>query len=114
MGNFLMVIEPYRDAGTWVFDDATVDLVREPFVMGIPEMIDTLVADIPDAAKGFRLLFAAAPFPGVQIQLIRLREEMGGWWYQEPVSHREGWLCPALFKYFDEAPETIHIRAEAR
>jgi hypothetical protein len=26
----------------------------------------------------------------------------------------EGWLCPALFRYFDEAPEEIYVKAEAK
>ena len=24
----------------------------------------------------------------------------------------EGWLCPALFKYFDKAPREIFVKAE--
>jgi hypothetical protein len=24
----------------------------------------------------------------------------------------EGWLCPALFKYFDAAPKTLYAKAE--
>ena len=24
----------------------------------------------------------------------------------------EGWLCPALFKYFENAPEAIYVKAE--
>ncbi len=42
--NSILVIKPYRYNGTWVFDDDRFDLVREPFVAGIPEMIDVLVA----------------------------------------------------------------------
>ena len=38
--NALLVIQPYRSHGTWVFDDPAVGLVREPFVSGIPQMID--------------------------------------------------------------------------
>ena len=57
--NSLMVISPYYDNGTWVFDDPRVGLVREPFVAGVPEMIDVLVADVPNAKDGFRLLFSA-------------------------------------------------------
>jgi len=60
--NSIIVIAPYRYAGTWVFDDPRVGLVREPFVSGIPELIDKLVKDIPDADKGFRLLFSGALF----------------------------------------------------
>jgi hypothetical protein len=37
--NTLWVIHPYRDWGTWVFDDPRVGLRREPFVAGIPEMV---------------------------------------------------------------------------
>ncbi len=65
MSNQIMVIAPYwlEAAGTWVFDDPATDLKQEPFVEGIPEMMDDLVADIPNARSGFRLLFSAAPFP---------------------------------------------------
>jgi hypothetical protein len=113
MANAIMVIQPYRHAGTWVFDDPAVGLVQEPFVSGIPEMIDRLVQDIPNAAAGFRLIFAATPFPGYQVQLDWRREEYGGHWYFAPAYGREGWLCPALFQYFEQAPPQIFVRAEA-
>lgn len=41
--NSILIIAPYRYEGTWVFDDPNVGLVREPFVAGVPEMIDHLV-----------------------------------------------------------------------
>ena len=63
MANAIHVIVPYRHASTWVFDDPRVGLYQEPFVSGIPEMIDSIVANIPNAEKGFRLLFSSAPFP---------------------------------------------------
>ena len=36
----------------WVFDDPDVGLVREPFVAGMPEIIDHVVRDIPNASVG--------------------------------------------------------------
>ena len=113
MSNAIRVICPYRYQGTWVFDDPDVDLQREPFVCGVPEMIDLLVSQIPRAEKGFRLLFAPRPFPGFQWHLRWVREEMGGHWYRAEKLAMEGWLCPALFKYFDEPPRDLHIKAEA-
>ena len=107
-----MVIAPYWHSGTWVFDDPATGLVREPFVSGIPAMIDQLVRDIPDARRGFRLLFSAAPFPGYQAAFHLVRSDMGGNWYRSEHADQEGWLCPALFKYFDQAPPTIYARAE--
>ena len=58
MVNILMVIEPYWHEGNWVFDDKAKGLEKEPFVAGIPDMIDDLVKDIPDARRGFNLLFS--------------------------------------------------------
>ncbi|MBU6236999.1 MAG: hypothetical protein KGQ51_04155 [Planctomycetes bacterium] len=115
MTNSLFAIAPYwlEDRKMWVFDDAAVNLVQEPFVSGIPEMIDDLVSDIPNAHQGFRMIFSAGPFPGYQRKLTRLREEFGGNWYRADEPPMEGWLCPALFKYYDEAPETIYVKAEA-
>jgi hypothetical protein len=112
--NAIGVIAPYKYEGTWVFDDPAVGLVREPFVSGIDMMIDRLVASIPDAERGFRLLFSSSPFPGHTVKLEWLREEYGGNWYYSPQFDMEGWLCPALFRYFDTAPRELYGRAEPR
>jgi hypothetical protein len=110
--NSILILEPYRHSGTWVFDDPTTGLVQEPFVEGIPTMIDHLVKDIPNANKGFRLLFSAKPFPGYMMKVTWLRSEHGGNWYYSEDLNMEGWLCPALFKYFKEAPKEIYVKAE--
>ena len=44
--NAIMIIAPYRYNGTWVFDDPDAGLRREPFVAGVPEMIDVLAKDV--------------------------------------------------------------------
>ena len=110
--NSLLVIAPYRHAGTWVFDDSSRGLSKEPFVAGIPELIDKLVADIPNADKGFRLTFSAEEFPGFDDKLVWKREDVSGNWYYSEKFKAEGWLCPALFKYFKKAPKTIYVNAE--
>ena len=112
VANAIMVIAPYWWQGTWVFDDPGRGLTREPFVSGVPEMIDQLVKDIPDARLGFRLLFSESPFPGYQKAFRRTRGDYGGTWYRCDEPAMEGWLCPALFKYFEEAPETLYAKAE--
>ncbi len=113
MTNAIMTIAPYRHAGTWVFDDEAHGLVAEPFVSGVPEMIDYMVRDIANAESGFRMIFSANPFPGYQQVATWIREEMGGNWYRTENPEAEGWLCPALFAYFDEAPQTLYIGVEA-
>jgi hypothetical protein len=112
MANVLILIEPYWYQDTWVFDDASVGLDKEPFVQGIPEMIDVLVKDIPNARSGFVLLFSSQPFAGYQAELTWIREEYGGHWYKVKDLEAQGWLCPALFRYFDTPPESLYIKAE--
>lgn len=109
--NALLTIAPYRFADTWVFDDDRVGLVREPFVAGADRILDLLTANIPDAARGFRLTFSAQPFPGYQARFVIDRPESCGHWYRWPDREVEGWLCPALFKYFETAPPEIYAQA---
>jgi hypothetical protein len=108
--NQIAVIKPYRWSGLWVFDDARVGLDKEPFVGGADTMIDAAVArkGIKDAHKGFVLLFSAGPFPGADMELTWLRAEGGGNVYG--WEGREGWLCPALLKYFPAPPERIYVQ----
>ncbi len=113
MPNAIMVIHPYRDRGDWVFDDEAAGLKREPFVFGVPEMIDEFVSDIPGAKHGFKLYFSEFRFPGYQASLTWIREEYEGNWYRWDATGQEGWLCPALFRYFDAAPLNTYCRAEA-
>jgi hypothetical protein len=112
MPNAIHVIQPYRHASTWVFDDPGVGLHQEPFVSGIPAMIDRLVKEMPTAFIGFRLLFSSDPFPGYQVELVNLRPEYGGTWYRWEERQAEGWLCQALLKYFSTAPARLYVRAE--
>lgn len=115
MPNQIMIIAPYwiEELGAWVFDDPEVGLRQEPFVSGVPEMIDYMVRDIPNARRGFCLLFSAEPFPGWQKRLTRKREEYGGHWYASDDPPMEGWLCPAIFHYFASAPPELYVKAEA-
>ncbi len=109
-----MVIMPYRYAGTWVFDDSGAGLVREPFVSGMPELIDGLVAGIPGATNGFRLTFSARPFPGYQERLVWLRGDSVGNYYKLDGTDKQGWLCPAMFHYFKTAPKDIYVKADPK
>ena len=113
MSNSLFVIAPYRHLGMWVFDDARVGLIQEPFVGGADTIIDEWTKDIPNAEKGFRLIFSPDPFPGYDLSFEWRRPEMSGNTYYCEQLDMEGWLCPALFKYFDSAPMNLYAKAEA-
>ena len=112
--NSILVIHPYKYEGMWVFDDAKVGLDREPFVAGADTIIDRMVERIPNADDGVTFLFSAMSFPGAQHELTWLRAEQGGNWYMHNQLGMEGWLCPALFKYFEQAPSKIFIQVKTK
>ena len=112
--NSILVIHPYKCQGVWVFDDPRVGLVQEPFVAGADTVLDRMVEGIPDAAAGVTIFFSAQPFPGCQHEFVWRREELGGNWYYSHQYDMEGWLCPALFKYFDQAPQRIFAQVKPR
>ncbi|HEY2585490.1 MAG TPA: DUF6717 family protein [Tepidisphaeraceae bacterium] len=112
--NAIRVISPYWYNGTWVFDDSRTGLQREPFVAGAPEVIDYLARTIPEARAGIRLTFSAEPFPGYQETLIWVRAESGGNLYKLASRPMEGWLCPAMFRYFDKTPKELFVRVDPK
>jgi Family of unknown function (DUF6717) len=112
--NAIVVIAPYKYLGMWVFDDARVGLVQEPFVGGADVIIERAVESIPYAEAGFVMLFSSTPFPGHQFRLSWRRAADGGNYYYSQVHDMEGWLCPALFKYFDEAPKDLYFQVKPK
>lgn len=123
MSNSLFIIEPYRKGAAWVFDAPEHGLRAEPFVLGASEIIDLILEshDV-DPEAPFRLIFAAAPFPGPTLRMDRQEKDFGGYWYavnessNVPPAHlgRRAWLCPATLKFFPAGhPQSIFARAEA-
>jgi hypothetical protein len=112
--NAINVIAPYRYLGMWVFDDPKVGLVQEPFVGGADVLIARVTADIPDAAAGFLMVFSASAFPGSQHRLEWLAADGGGNRYLAPDLGAEGWLCPALLRYFEEPPREIFVQIKPK
>ena len=112
MNNSIFVIKPYKWEGMWVFDDDRVGLVKEPFVGGADTIIDVATSHIPNADKGFLAVFSATGFPGAQIALDWLKAEGGGNVYRWADKNMDGWLCPALLRYFTEPPAKLFIQVK--
>lgn len=116
--NSILTLYPYKSYGTWVFDDAATGLVREAFVQGIPEILEKALEDagipLDEAEDGCSLVFSKNKFPDAAVVLTRLdgdkyNQTLEGNWY-ESQDGLKGWLCPALFCYFQEAPEKIYCK----
>jgi hypothetical protein len=124
--NVINIIFPYKREGVWVFDDERVGLDKEPLVAGVrsqftsqlrisPDvLLDRATAEIPNAVNGFRLTFSQHEFPEYDECIRWLREESGGNVYWSDKFEMEGWLCPALLRYFEKPPTNIYLKAEAK
>jgi hypothetical protein len=112
--NAINVIAPYRHLNTWVFDDARVGLVQEPFISGADSIIDRAVAHIPGARSGFLMLFSSSAFPGYEFRLEWRRPESDGNWYYSPQFGLEGWLCSALLLYLPEPPRELFVQVKSK
>jgi len=125
-----LTIYPYElTSGCWVFDDERTGLKEEAFVLGMSEMISRVVEAkaIPDASRGFALSFDAVPFDrDVELHWLPPGEaarqlgsdapdipDVGNWYTGQVLGEKmTGWLCPALFLYFQDAPKIIYAKAE--
>ena len=112
--NVINVIQPYWYLDMWVFDDPRVGLTAEPFIGGTDTIIDQVTSHIPNARSGFVMVFSANPFPNHQHRLQwRRAEGTGNIYYSEQLG-AEGWLCPALLRYFDERPLEIYVQVKPK
>ena len=97
-----------------VFDDPAVGLKAEPFVGAVNTMIDRATATLPNAPHGFIMVFSASAFPDHQFRLEWRRGDLSGNIYHSSEFDTEGWLCPALLRYFGEPPAEIFVQVRAR
>ena len=100
-----MTIYPKHNGIDWVFTDESVGLIDEPFVYGIDEMLTELYEELKSE---FKLDFSSSPIFDYDIELTFIESEFNGNWYSD--GKRKGWLCPALFKYFEKVPNKLYIK----
>ncbi|MBK8916329.1 MAG: hypothetical protein IPM64_17330 [Phycisphaerales bacterium] len=91
--------------GVWAFNDSTRGLRAEPFVGETNRAIDRHAG----GRDMVTILFSGGPIPGSQLRLDRISADAHGSWWTPSDGGEQCWLCPALYQYFDSAPESIHV-----
>jgi len=104
----------YRKGDIWAFDYSSLGIKAEPFVAGIPAIINFHLEKhgMLEQAKreGFALKFTAeAELNHTDIILDLDLEKDDGGVYRDRESGLEGWLCPALKTFFTNAPPTLKV-----
>lgn len=106
----VQVIHPYFDdiMQSWVFDDKDKGLEKEALIEGIDLLLDRASPD----RKPLSVAFSNKSFGRCYDHILDFvtGDRIKGCIYMDRTTGLNGWLCPSLFKYFDEAPKTIYIK----
>ena len=114
--NAMFSIKVYRHPNiktTWVFDDDTVGLKAEPFVLGASELIDYHLKLKQIKSRKPVLTFSQVEVPNADIILTRTMAyyDVTRTYYQSgdfiDQYGNKCWLCPAQLLYFKQVPEKI-------
>jgi hypothetical protein len=108
-GNAIKTISIFKKGKAWVFNDKLVDLKEEPFVAGADTLLDRIAGD----NKKVEATFSETKFPGSQLTLeyVSGKVSSGTIYFCKELDH-ELWLCPALWKYFENSPQTIFLQTK--
>lgn len=111
-----MQIHPYHNGLGWVFDDEDQGLFAEGLVEGIDTILDLYTKEHNiDASKGLDVIFDDKKIDSYDIMLEKTEEiqndgrQYGNMYYCDRYGI-EGWLCPSLYLYFNDAPKRIYIK----
>lgn len=98
--------------GVVTVTDHTKDMIDEPLVSGIPDILHTYLEECKglstELQKGdYSLIFSDKFFPDSE-QAEFLSEEGEGAWYKH--QEREGWLCSCIHHYYERPPKTLYFQ----
>lgn len=106
--NSIMMLSLYKEGTTWAFDDATFGITREPFVMGMSEIISSY---LPEKAKTCTIYFSHNAFPNCE-KLNLIEEQANGGVYKVESTGMMGWLCPVTRIYMQGIPQNIYFQVK--
>lgn len=107
-------LEVYPTGCGWAFDDPRREIVREPFVEGMPQIIDLLIEESSFPRALFTLGICDQLYSGAQISLTYDRSEAGGAWYTCPQYDLSGWFSHRLYDYYDAPPQTLYLATKVK
>lgn len=112
--NAMLSLNLYKSKDTWMFDDERFNIIAEPFVMGMSEIISRF---LPKGKNECLATFSLNNFPGAE-ELTLDREEANGGWYTVTKSSIDqnlglsGWLCPVTRIYLNGIPKNIYYNVK--
>jgi hypothetical protein len=105
--NSIMTLSPYRiGAGNFAFDDPVTGLSREPFIGGANYHLDRFAK----SGNSCVISFSANKIPDYDVKLTLQDTDKNEGSNYIDEDNRNIWLCPAFFKYFEQAPKEFYVK----
>ena len=101
-----------KEGKNWIFDDERLGIVKEPFVEGTSEMIDSL---IPEEEWGDEHVVTASDYAlkgEYYLTFLIDFDKETSWSTYHCLGFGQHKLCPVLLKYFEEPPQDIYFMIE--
>jgi hypothetical protein len=108
----MQTITIYKENGIWIFDDASKNIEKEPFVGGFSELIDYVLKERgvwAGSHRGIDIEFSLEKNFDDQIEIKKV-EDMGDDWALYEYKDMQGTLCPVTLQYLGKHPDCFFIR----
>jgi hypothetical protein len=106
-----LFLQIYKENGIWIFDDASKNIEKEPFVGGTSEIIDYILKERKiwnGAHRGIEMVFSDHKESDDMVQFQKI-EDLPDNWAKYEYNGVEGLLCPVTLRYFGSFPEKIYV-----
>jgi len=107
-----LFLQIYKENGIWIFDDASKNIEKEPFVGGTSEIIDYILKERKiwnGSHRGIEMFFSDHRESDDMLQFQKI-EDLPDNWAKYEYKGMEGLLCPLALRYLGKHPEGIFAR----
>lgn len=107
-----LFLQIYKENGIWIFDDASKNIEKEPFVGGFSELIDFILKEKgvwAGSHRGIDIEFSLEKESADMVEIKKV-ENMDNDWALYEYKEMQGTLCPLTLKYFGYHPASFFVR----
>ena len=107
-----LFLQIYKENGIWIFDDASKNIEKEPFVCGFSELIDFILKEKgvwAGSHRGIDIEFSLEKESADMVEIKKV-ENMDNDWALYEYKEMQGTLCPVTLQYSGQHPDSFFVR----
>lgn len=104
-----VVLKIRKENKSWIFDDPTFGIKKEPFVMGTSELIDVIKQKKKIKKEELEIIASDVAFEGCKKTVLLHHDKETKWSKYFSKDYGDHFLCPVLLTYFKEPPKELYF-----